>query len=64
MPPERGNLLRQQVGRLAFGIYCSRSLVEPRDAEHTDWDSLGALGLPIVTWIGPYKVSPPQSALA
>lgn len=61
--PERGNLLRQQVGRVAFGIYCSTALANGKPTDHQEWATLTDLALPVVTWTAPFKVSSSQAAL-
>jgi DNA-binding transcriptional LysR family regulator len=61
--PERGNLLRQQVGRMAFGVYCAKTLANNKPTDHKEWGTLADLSLPIVTWTASFKVSPSQSAL-
>jgi DNA-binding transcriptional LysR family regulator len=56
-------LLRQKVGCLAFGIYSSTALAKDKPTDHKAWTTLADLVLPIVTWMAPFQVSSPQTAL-
>ncbi|MFT6169070.1 MAG: DNA-binding transcriptional LysR family regulator [Celeribacter sp.] len=62
--PERGAVVRQRVGTLAFNVYCAEGILpdgfEPVDA----WQALSETGLRGVTWSPGASVSMPQQKLS
>jgi len=61
--PERGAVIRQRVGSLSFGVYCSEAILPDGFEPVFDWQGLSNTGIRSVTWAPGASVSMPQQKL-
>lgn len=61
--PERGAVIRQRVGTLSFGVYCSERIIPDGLEPVSDWHGLSRTGIRAVTWSPGTSVSMPQQKL-
>jgi DNA-binding transcriptional LysR family regulator len=61
--PERGNVIRQKVGKLPFSVFASNTIVPAYLECANSWEELRETGMRAITWTPGASVSMPQEKL-